>query len=54
MLAAVALMAAAVGYAHEGEWLDVINIALWIAVVALLDIKLRNPGRSKQSARTCA
>ena len=51
MLAAVALMAAAVGYAHEGEWLDVTNVALWIAVVALLEFKLRNPGWQWQSAR---
>ena len=51
MLAASALAAAAVGYAHDEEWLDVINVALWIAVVALLEFKIRNSGRSKQLDR---
>ena len=51
MLAAAALAAAAVGYAHDGEWLDVINVALWIAVVALLEFKIRNCGQSTRLDR---
>jgi hypothetical protein len=54
MLAAAALVAAAIGYAHDGEWLDVINVGLWIAVVALLEFKLRSPGRSQRTARAFA
>lgn len=54
MLAAAALVVAAIGYAHEGEWLDVINVALWIAVVGLLEFKLRHTGRSMQSERVFA
>jgi hypothetical protein len=54
LLAAVALAAAAVGYARDREWLDTLNTGLWIAVVVLLDFKLRHPARARQSARAFA
>jgi hypothetical protein len=54
ILAAAALMAAAVGYAFDGEWLDVLNVGLWITIVALLELKLRNPGLARRSARAFA
>jgi hypothetical protein len=41
--AAVAVGAAAVGYVNQREWLDATNIALWIAVVVLLELELRRP-----------
>jgi hypothetical protein len=41
--AAVAILAAAIGYVGGGEWLDAINIGLWIAVVALLEFEIRRP-----------
>lgn len=44
LAAAAAVGAAAIGYAYQNEWLDVINTALWIAVVVLLESEVRNPG----------
>ncbi len=41
LAAGAAVCAAAIGYVHEGEWLDAINSALWIAIVALLEIQIR-------------
>lgn len=43
LLAAVALAAAAIGYFRTREWLDAINIGLWIGVVALLELEVRRP-----------
>jgi hypothetical protein len=43
LLAAAALAAAAAGYVRGKEWLDAINIGLWIGVVALLEIEVRRP-----------
>ena len=43
LLAAVALAGAAVGYVRGKEWLDAINIGLWIGVVALLEFEVRHP-----------
>ena len=43
MLAAVALAAAAVGYVRGKEWLDAINVALWIAGAGLLEFEVRCP-----------
>jgi hypothetical protein len=40
-VAAVAVAIAAAGYFHEREWLDAINAALWIAVVAVLEVEVR-------------
>lgn len=42
-LAAGAVIAAAVGYIVEGNRLDAINSAVWIAVVVLLEMELRWP-----------
>ena len=39
--AAAAIVASAWGYARNNEWLDTINVALWILVVALLECELR-------------
>lgn len=39
--AAVAITASAYGYAQQHEWLDAINIGLWILVVVLLECELR-------------
>lgn len=47
LVAAGAVFAAAIGYARDREWLDVVNSALWITVVALLEIELRWPGASE-------
>lgn len=42
--AAAAILAAAVGYVEEKEWLDAVNTGLWIGVVALLEIEVRYAG----------
>ena len=49
LAAAVTVGAAAIGYVDEGAWLDVINTALWIAVVALLEFELRRPSAVARS-----
>ena len=41
--ASLALVAALTGYWKQREWLDVINVALWIGVVALLELGVRRP-----------
>ena len=43
LVAAAAVVAAAIGYVSEKEWLDAINSGLWIAIVVLLEIQLRFP-----------
>lgn len=43
MLATLAIGVSAVLYVMEKEWLDAINLLLWIAVVALLESELRFP-----------
>jgi hypothetical protein len=43
LAAAAAILAAGVGYVRDGEWLDAANIALWIAVVSLLEFEVRYP-----------
>ena len=48
LAAAAAILAAAVGYVHEKEWLDAINIGLWIAVVGLLEFQVRHPAAVAQ------
>lgn len=48
LVAAAAICAAAFGYVHDREWLDALNTALWIAVVALLEIELRRPAAVAQ------
>jgi len=44
LVAAAAILAAAAGYVRDKEWLDAVNIGLWIAVVALLEIEVRYAG----------
>ena len=41
LLATMAIAASAVLYVREKEWLDAINLFLWITVVALLEIEIR-------------
>ena len=43
LAAAAAVGAAAIGYAVQGEWLDAVNTALWIAIVVLLEYEVRHP-----------
>ena len=43
LAAAAAIPLAAIGYFLGGEWLDVINSALWIAVVVVLELQVRVP-----------
>ena len=43
LCAALAILAAAIGYIRGQEWLDAINVGLWIAVVALLEFEIRRP-----------
>jgi hypothetical protein len=43
LVAAAAVVAAAIGYVSEKEWLDAINSGLWIAIVALLELQIRFP-----------
>ncbi|MGH8640586.1 MAG: hypothetical protein ACRET6_02680 [Burkholderiales bacterium] len=42
-VAAAAIFVAGIGYVLDREWLDVANIALWIAVVVLLESGVRYP-----------
>jgi hypothetical protein len=42
--ATAALAAATIGYVGENEWLDAVNMGVWVALVALLDIQVRHPG----------
>ena len=43
LVAATALVAATIGYVQALEWLDAINVGLWVAVVALLEFEVRRP-----------
>ena len=43
LVAAAAIVVAAIGYVRGEEWLDAINLGLWIAVVALLEFEVRRP-----------
>jgi len=43
LVAAAAIVAAAIGYVGGEEWLDAINLGLWIAVVVLLEFEVRRP-----------
>ncbi len=43
VMATLAIAASAVLYVREKEWLDASNLALWIAVVLLLEIEVRRP-----------
>ncbi len=41
-LAGAAIVAAAVGYAGEADWLDMANTLLWITVAVLLELEVRH------------
>jgi hypothetical protein len=41
LCAGAAVVAAAVGYLREKAWLDAVNAWIWIAVVVLLELKVR-------------
>ena len=43
LLAAAGVIAAALGYVLEEEWLDASNSLLWIAVVVVLEFEVRYP-----------
>lgn len=43
LVATAALIAAMIGYVRAEEWLDVLNVGLWVAVVALLELEVRRP-----------
>lgn len=46
---------AAAGFVYNGEWLDAVNSALWIAVVVLLEVEVRRPAAvAAQRARLTA
>jgi hypothetical protein len=52
LVAGAGVLAAAVGYLAEEEWLDAANAWLWVAVVVLLEIEVRFPaavGRRRES-----
>jgi hypothetical protein len=55
LAATAAILAAGVGYVHEGEWLDAANVGLWIAVVILLELEVRFPAfAARQRSRFTA
>jgi hypothetical protein len=41
LAAAAAILAAAIGYVRGNDWLDVVNLGLWIAIVILLEFDVR-------------
>lgn len=43
LVAAAGVIAAALGYVFEREWLDAVNSLLWIAVVMVLEFEVRYP-----------
>jgi hypothetical protein len=43
LVAAFAVAIAAIGYVRDREWLEAINAWLWIGVVALLELEVRQP-----------
>lgn len=55
--AALGIAASAYGYLKQGEWLDALNIALWVLVVVLLEGELRWPqqvARHRRGFTRCA
>jgi hypothetical protein len=43
LIAVIALVF--VSYVHDSEWLDVVNTALWFALIALLELEVRWPDK---------
>ena len=57
LVAAAAVVAAAVGYIREREWIDAINTGLWIAIVVMFEWQVRFPaaaGRWRWAVKTSA
>jgi hypothetical protein len=52
LIATLAILASAVLYVREQEWLDATNLFLWIAVVVLLEIEIRRPAAVTTHRRT--
>lgn len=52
LAAAAAILAAGMGYVRDGEWLDAVNIGLWIAVVTLLEFEVRYPAAKRRAPLT--
>lgn len=52
--AACAIVAATVAYLDERNWLDALNIGLWILVVVVLECELRFPQAAPQHRRLFA
>ena len=44
LIAVIALVF--VSYVHDSEWLDVVNSALWFALIALLELEVRWPDKA--------
>lgn len=53
LVAAMAIPVAAVGYFLDREWLDTMNSALWIAVVAILEFQVRFPASAARYRALC-
>jgi hypothetical protein len=43
LAATLAILASAALYVREKEWLDAINLLLWVAVVVVLELEVRRP-----------
>ena len=52
LIAAAGIALSTIGYVHEGDWIDALNISLWMLVVALLECELRWPARVSQRRQT--
>ena len=48
LAAAAAIAAAGIAYLIEKNWLDVLNTALWIAIVVMLEVEVRFPRAVKR------
>jgi len=53
LVAAVAVVVAAAGYAREEEWLDAINAALWLGIVIVLEWQVRFPAMAMRHRPAC-
>lgn len=51
LLAAAALIVAEMGYVRGREWLDAVNVGLWIAVVGMLEFQVRHPDAVRRASR---
>lgn len=49
LAAAGALVAVLLGYARAREWLDAVNVGLWIMVVGVFELEMRHPDLVRQA-----